>query len=85
MVGKAYNRLCKGIGDRIGGHPVTLHQDKKNEKERLQSIQPPGLPLADLVRLHHLKVSKEHQDDDSWEPRVKGYVGAMPHSNHKSG
>lgn len=43
MVGKAYNRLCKGIGDRIGGHLVTLHQDKKNEKERLQSIQPPGL------------------------------------------
>lgn len=62
MVGKAYNRLCKGTGDRIGGHLVTLHQDKKNEKEKLQSI---GLPLADPVRLHHLKVSKEHQDDDS--------------------
>lgn len=71
MVGKAYNRHCKGIGDRIGGHPVTLHQDKKSEEERVQSIQPPGLPLAVPVRLHHLKLSKEHQGDDNWEPRVQ--------------
>lgn len=85
MVGKAWQQALRRQGDRRGGHPVTLHQDKKSEEEKVQSLQSPGLPLADPVRLHHLKVSKQQQDDDSWEPRVQAYVEAMSHSNHKSG